>query len=151
MCNVGGVSFFFFCGREKKTKKNSIKFALSCQKAKSFLILILSISYLSGRLSLHLLPTYLSIHLRCINHTKYSMYCTPKVHNIKKIYFYKSSNADLFFGMLWVVALVEPKLLWLHWFYGLEGGAAWRAPYTRFTSTAKGSMANLGSCCAWGK
>jgi hypothetical protein len=49
VCNVGGVSFFFFCGWEEKNKINSVKFAQSCQKAKSFLILILSISYLSAR------------------------------------------------------------------------------------------------------
>lgn len=51
MCyNVGGVSFFFFCmGRKNKIiwlrlaplRSGSIKFALSCQKAKSFLSLII--------------------------------------------------------------------------------------------------------------
>jgi hypothetical protein len=39
VCNVCGVSFFFFCGG-RKNKINSIKFALSCQKAKSFLFSI---------------------------------------------------------------------------------------------------------------
>jgi len=47
-----GVSFFFVGGK-KKNKINSIKFALSYQKAKSLLISILPISYLSARLSFY--------------------------------------------------------------------------------------------------
>jgi hypothetical protein len=39
VCNVGGVSFFFFAGGRKKQNK-FIQFALSCQKAKSCLISI---------------------------------------------------------------------------------------------------------------
>jgi hypothetical protein len=59
VCNVGGVSFFLFCGWEEKNKINSIKFALSCQKAQSVVILILSIPYLSvTSVFLHLLPTF---------------------------------------------------------------------------------------------
>ena len=52
MCrNVGGVSFFFFFAGEEKNKINSLKFALSYQKAKFSIILNLSLSFLSARLS----------------------------------------------------------------------------------------------------
>jgi len=48
-CVQCGWGFFLLSLRgEEKNKINSIKFALSCQKAKSFLILNLSISYLSA-------------------------------------------------------------------------------------------------------
>jgi hypothetical protein len=45
-CNVGRVSFFFFLREGEKNKINSFKFALSYQKAKTFLFTILSLSYL---------------------------------------------------------------------------------------------------------
>jgi len=44
------ISFF---GGKKKNKTNFLKSALSCQKAKSFLFSILSLSYLYARLSFY--------------------------------------------------------------------------------------------------
>jgi len=52
-CVQCGWGFFLFFAGGRKKQNKFIQFAPTYQRAKSFLILILSISYLSGRLSFY--------------------------------------------------------------------------------------------------
>ena len=57
MCNVGGVSFFFFCGGKKKTKKFPSNLHCPVKKLNPFYFQFITIVSVWSSVFLHLLPT----------------------------------------------------------------------------------------------